>query len=405
MIDIEKHDGEISDQVNNAGAELREQLEMRCSELIMRVNEESCTLADCQKIAGDLADKNEGSIASVVEKLLIQDAFDGDCAEVLVQTFTTLSDKLHQFKAYADEMKLLDEAKGYLDSSSPLYDVINAKITECSAAMKAAQEKPVPVPEPKPTPVPESVPEPAPVPEPEPIPVPKPEPGESKLKYAMIAGGVVAAAIVAYLVTGGPKPVPVSYSVPAGTKVMIDDKDMGDKAPIKLKPGEHKLTLEHPVIELKYPSSITIEKEGSIKVINGAQLRGDKKAAVENAYKIFMEDLLKNACTSESMRLIPSIYDASADANGKIGKSHKAMRNFAVEQNISSMTTDKISVSDTLLNLSDDNKKAFIKSKAEIFGNAGNDLKIKYVVNADFVVEGQNLKVSSLNAFEAEIAE
>lgn len=421
MIDIEKHDGEVSGQVNNAGAELREQLEMRCSEIIMRVNEDGCSLAECKNIASDLAKKNAGSIASIVEQLLMQDAFDGDCVEVLVQTFTTLSDKLHQFKAYTDEMKLLDEAKGYLDPSSPLYEVIKGKVAECSAGIKALKEEKRQAEAERQMAQEEqarqaeearqraleeeahrkqlqdqgstgNVPETS-------------EPPKKNNLLYMIGGAVVAAGIAAYVIMC-PAAVPVTYSVPADTKVMIDGKDMGSKLPVELKVGEHKVALEHPVIVLEHPSSINVvknedKKPVGLKLITGAQLPVDKKAIVENAYKLFMEDYLKNVCTKEKMEFAPNIYAANADANGKISASHKAFRKLVIANDAKSMTIDNVKVTSSKVELIDNNKKIIVVSEAEVLGKADAD-NLKYIVKADFVVDGKSLKVSALNGISLE---
>ena len=240
--------------------------------------------------------------------------------------------------------------------------------------------------------------------EPSPVPVPKPLP--VKLILAIVAVLVIAAG--GYFVKEGgikdpkpptpptPPPVTISFDVPEGTKVVFDGKDVSGQKEIKVAAGSYAIQLDHQLFAFVYDKKLSVSKSGVIVPYKEIKLSPNIKNVAEKASLAVMNEILQQACSSNGVKLNPKIFAAEADANGKIAKAHRALRNYATKNSLNQLPVELVSVGN--FDLISKDKTDFVKGTAEFSGAGANGKKINYSINTIFKLQGNNLLLNSLES-------
>ena len=194
------------------------------------------------------------------------------------------------------------------------------------------------------------------------------------------------------------KKVGISFTVPEGTKVLLDGKDVGSGQNLQAAVGPHDVKLMHPLLEFDYDQKLTVAKNGEITPVKTAKLGPDAKTVVEKTSVAMMNEILQQACNSNSIKLNPSVFTAKADANGKITKAHQAMRRFASQNSLKNLPVSLVSLGN--LELIDSNRK--IRCQPEFSGQGVNGRTIVYTAQIVFEIKGGQLLVDSLEHFKGE---
>ena len=282
---------------------------------------------------------------------------------------------------------------------------------------------PSPVP-PAPAPVPPApapVPPPAPAPVPPPAPAPSPNPEQKKSNKMPIIAAIAALVIAAggfFALSGGKgekspdvaggdkkvsqpvKPsavqaVEVSFVVPEGTKVSLDGKDIGASRKLKVNIGTHDIQLTHPLLDFVYNKKQDISNPGNISLYQGIKPGANLKATAEKVNLAMMNEILQQACTSDSMKMNPGVFSADADQNGEIKKFHSGMRNYAKSHSLKSFSPVAVESSDNPT-IETEGKNVFVKQSAKCNFTVAGGHKASYLIPVKFIAQNANLLVTSI---------
>ena len=410
---------------------LNQEFDSYINVFIARLNHPACGVSECTRIFEELQTDKQG-ITRVVDELNNLGKFDEKADEYITLCYE-LANKFYGIHAAQNALAVIDYARSYGPGKE-----LEAKLNNLEKSIKngpPVQPQPAPV-QPQPAPV---QPQPAPVqPQPAPVqlqhtpvpPQPTPVPPTSKPnnKKLMMIGAAAALVIVAgglFLLKGkgssDPKPpkppvgsgteekkntvpmpeekkVGISFTVPEGTKVLLDGKDVGSGQNLQVAVGPHDVKLVHPLLEFDYDQKLTVAKNGEIAPVKKAKLGSNAKTVAEKTSVAMMNEILQQACSSNSITLNPSVFTAKADANGKITKAHQAMRRFASQNSLKNLPVSLVSLGN--LELIDSNRK--IRCQPEFSGQGVNGRTIVYTAQIVFEIKGGQLLVDSLEHFKGE---
>ena len=237
----------------------------------------------------------------------------------------------------------------------------------------------------------------------------KSEPIPVKLILAIVAVLVIAAG--GYFVKEGgikdpkpptpptPPPVTISFDVPEGTKIVFDGKDVSGQKELQVSVGSHDIQLEHPLLDLDYDKKINISKQGGSVVIKNIKPGANLKMAAEKVNLAMMNEILQQACTSDSMQFSPSIFSANADQNGMIKKFHNGMHSYATNKKIKSFLPVAIESSTNPV-VEPDGKSVFVKQAGTCIFTVVGGHKASYSISSKFIIQNGNILVVSLDKYE-----
>lgn len=383
---------------------------------LVRLREDSCTAAECNKIFQEMQDNN--GFQGVMEKLYDAGEFNDSVPVEYADLCIELANKCNELGDKSLALDVISNARNFL-----LDDEACAAIKEDldyleTVIKKPKEEKPVVTPSIPPEQVREEI----------------VQGGEEKASGSnkMIMYGAIAAVVIAavgFFAFGGKKdktevmPPPdkkivnkaetdttkvqkvlITYDLPEGTLVVLDGKDISGSHEVEVTVGKHSLELKHALLDLDYDKNLNVSNAGKIALVKEFKLGANVKAAAENTVKDMLSDILQQACTSESMVMSASLYTPMADKNERITKAHNAMRNYAMKNSLKSMPVENINLGELELINKDGGKSFYIKGAAELLGVAGKGKKLNYTVQTTLKIEKNALLVDSLDAFKAQIA-
>ena len=258
-------------------------------------------------------------------------------------------------------------------------------------------------------------------PVPPPAPAPGPNPEQKKSNKMPIIAAIAALVIAAggfFALSGGKgekspdvaggdkkvsqpvKPpavqaVEISFVVPEGTKVSLDGKDIGASRKLKVNIGTHDIQLTHPLLDFVYNKKQDISNPGNISLYQGIKPGANLKATAEKVNLAMMNEILQQACTSDSMKMNPGVFSADADQNGEIKKFHSGMRNYAKSHSLKSFSPVAVESSDNPT-IETEGKNVFVKQSAKCNFTVAGGHKASYLIPVKFIAQNANLLVTSI---------
>lgn len=232
-----------------------------------------------------------------------------------------------------------------------------------------------------------------------PTPAPSPNPEQKKSNKTPIIAAIAALVIAAggfFALSGSKgKDVEVSFVVPEGTKVSLDGKDIGASRKLKVNIGTHDIQLTHPLLDFVYNKKQDISNPGNISLYQGIKPGANLKATAEKVNLAMMNEILQQACTSDSMKMNPGVFSADADQNGEIKKFHSGMRNYAKSHSLKSFSPVAVESSDNPT-IETEGKNVFVKQSAKCNFTVAGGHKASYLIPVKFIAQNANLLVTSI---------
>lgn len=385
-------------------------------DFLIRLREDTCTAAECNKIFKEMQD-DEG-LQGVIGALYDAEAFNDNCLAEYADLCIELAAKSNELGDKSLALDVISNARTFLsdeEASVAIKEDLDYLETEIK---KPKEVKPVEAPSAPTEQVREEM----------------VQGGEEKASGSkkMIMYGAIAAVVIAavgFFAFGGKKDnttpptapggkteevvqppvskgqkVLITFDLPEGTQITLDGKDISGSTDVEVTVGKHSLELKHALLDLDYDKNLNVSNAGKIALVKEFKLGANVKAAAENTVKDMLSDILQQACTSESMVMSASLYTPMADKNERITKAHNAMRNYAMKNSLKSMPVENINLGELELINKDGGKSFYIKGAAELLGVAGKGKKLNYTVQTTLKIEKNALLVDSLDAFKAQIA-
>ena len=280
---------------------------------------------------------------------------------------------------------------------------------------------PAPVSPAPPTPAP-APPAPAPVP-PAPPPPPAPNPEQKKSNKMPIIAAIAVLVIAAggfFALSGGKgekspdvsggdkkvsqtvkspavQTVEVSFVVPEGTKVVLDDKDIGASRKLKVSTGTHDIQLTHPLLDFVYNKKLDISKPGNISLYQGIKPGANLKATVEKVNQAMMNEILRQACSSDVVEMKGPCFTDNAVVTDAIKTVHSNFRNYALQTKSESFPPVEIITSDEPRISTGEKGKISINSKVVLSVQFKGGKKGNYAIKATLASQGDKIAVQSLD--------
>ncbi|MGM9561541.1 MAG: hypothetical protein ACI3WT_04730 [Phascolarctobacterium sp.] len=373
-----------------------------------RLENADCTNEECDAIWQEIKDKS--GFCGLVEKCYLEDVNDFSILKEYVILCMNLASKFGELGNKTKALQVVAFTNDYLPEND-LGEDLKKELDELEEFIKTRVEEKVIASEVTKVEAPKNVMEEQSVEK------------SSSSKKMLLYGGIIAVIITAllfYVLKGtepgsgsssGPDPkpketvyVPVSFDLPQGTIAKLDGKSIDWTKDIKVAVGQHNISLEHHMLEFVYDKQLNISTPGKIALIKEFKLSNNAKNSAEKTVSAMMDTILKQACTSDIMKINPPLFTAQADKNGKITKAHRAMRSYAVKSSIKIMSIEKTSLRNMELISKEGGKSFFIKCPAELLGRNDKAQKLNYTIHTTLKIEGENLAVDSLDSFKAEFA-
>ncbi len=189
--------------------------------------------------------------------------------------------------------------------------------------------------------------------------------------------------------------VEVSFVVPDGTKVVFDGKDIGASRKLKVNIGTHDIQLTNPLLDFVYNKKQDFSNPGNISLYQGIKPGANLKATAERVNLAMMNEILQQACTSDSIKMNPGVFSADADQNGEIKKFHSGMRSYAKGNSLKSFSPVAVESSDNPT-IETEGKNVFVKQTAKCNFTVAGGHKASYLIPVKFIIQNANLLVTSI---------
>ena len=266
-------------------------------------------------------------------------------------------------------------------------------------------------------------PTPAPVPPAPPTPDPAPNPEQKKSNKMPIIAAIAVLVIAAggfFALSGGKgekspdvsggdkkvsqtvkspavQTVEVSFVVPEGTKVVLDDKDIGASRKLKVSTGTHDIQLTHPLLDFVYNKKLDISKPGNISLYQGIKPGANLKATVEKVNQAMMNEILRQACSSDVVEMKGPCFTDNAVVTDAIKTVHSNFRNYALQTKSESFPPVEIITSDEPRISTGEKGKISINSKVVLSVQFKGGKKGNYAIKATLASQGDKIAVQSLD--------